>query len=81
MVVVAVEELIALFCGDEFTAACPTDALAERICEHLKPTGTGNLKNTLYGEGWPTDEIDMCEREALMRGYTNWMRNGRRPAT
>lgn len=69
---VTVPQLAALFAGDDLTVAHPTVALAHRICTVVQPATVSELKDAIYGEAWPVDEIPWAEREAMARGYTRW---------
>ena len=75
--VVPLEQLTALFAGDEITRAHPTDALAEAICRLAHPGSFTDLQAVIYGAGWPADLISLREDRAMRRGFRAWAQAGR----
>lgn len=73
---VSTSDLIGLFAGDEHSRGYPTFQLAYALCDRLEPASAGQLKDLVYGEDWPLDEIPVGEREELARAFVAWKRMG-----
>lgn len=74
--VVSLEELIALFAGDDLTAGYPTDKLAHEICRIARPVTLPDLHQTIY-HGQPQDEISNRALRTMKRGFRAWVKAGR----
>jgi hypothetical protein len=69
---VPVEDLIALFAGDELTAGVPSVYLAARICEQVCPRTELEMRELIFG----ANPVSYREERAVHDAFEAWRSAG-----
>jgi hypothetical protein len=69
---VPVEDLIALFAGDELTKGHPTVYLAARICEQICPKTELEMRELIFG----ANQVSYREERAVHDAFEAWRNAG-----
>lgn len=70
---VPLEDLVALFAGDELTKGVPTVYLAKVICEQMQPRTEVAMREAIFGPLTPT----WREERAIHDAFEAWMNAGK----
>ncbi len=73
------EELVALFVGDDDSSGYAHAGLAMAICERLGPRNFEQFRSTLYPE-IATSALDDDLQKIMRVGYFRWKKQARPPA-
>lgn len=69
---VPLEDLIALFAGDDISPGIPTVHLAARICELMCPASESEMRELIFG----AQTLSYREERAVKDAFEAWKRAG-----
>ena len=67
---VDVDELVALFAGDDHSAGYPCVTLVKEICRRTSPAAASDVYRRIFGD-WPPDLVSHQARCAIAVGYAD----------